>query len=100
DNLNYFNEIYFKNELAGFFSFYQTSIGYEIDSLFVFDKFQNIGIGSFVIEWCINSVDCDVFLYVFKENKAFNLYKKMGFQIVKEINNNRYLMVKKTEIKI
>ena len=98
DNAKYFNAIYYKKELAGFFSFSKTNLGYEIDSLFVFDKFQNLGIGTFIIKHCLNSVDCEVFLYVFKQNKAFNLYKKLGFKIIKEINKNRYLMINENKL--
>ena len=61
----------------------------------IFDEFQNKTIGTTVIKQICEKCDQDVMLYVFIKNKrAVSLYSRLGFEIVKTINNSRYIMVK------
>ena len=68
---------------------------YELDDLYLFPEFQNKGIGSMVIKKCCLAVNEPVMLYVFVRNdRAVTLYKRLGFEIIKTINESRYIMVK------
>lgn len=57
----------------------------ELDDLYIFDEYQNQGIGTYIINKILNEYD-DVFIYVFKKNiNAIRLYERMGFRKTKDI---------------
>ena len=86
--------IYADGRKAGYYRFYKNGDGiYEIDDLYVFDEFQNQGIGSEIIRLCCDSVNEPVMLYVFIKNKrAVSLYERLGFEVVETVVNSRYIM--------
>lgn len=86
--------IYADGMKAGYYRFYKNGDGvYEIDDLYVFDEFQNHGIGSEVIRTCCESVNEPVILYVFIKNKrAVSLYERLGFEVVETVGESRYVM--------
>ena len=54
---------------AGYYHFYKNEDGsFEIDDLYIFQEFQNKGIGSSVIRRCCSAVREPVMLYVFIKN--------------------------------
>ena len=79
---------------AGYYHFFVNEYGeYELDDLYVFHEYQNRGIGSEIIKKCCESIDTQVSLYTFiKNDRAVALYKRHGFEIVKNISKSRYLM--------
>ena len=79
---------------AGYYHFYKNEDdNYEIDDLYIFKEFQNMGIGTAIIQKCCLAVDKPVMLYVFiKNHRAISLYQKLGFEIVATIKNSRYIM--------
>lgn len=83
-----------KGEKVGYYRFFKNQDGeYEIDDLYIFQKYRNCGIGSEVIKKCISSVSGPILLYVFVKNKkAVSLYKRHGFKIVQTVNGTRYIM--------
>lgn len=91
-----YQQIYYQGNRAGYVHCFINEDGiYEIDDLYVFDEFQNKTIGTTVIKHICEKCDHDVMLYVFIKNKrAVSLYSRLGFEIVKTINNSRYIMVK------
>ena len=65
----------------------------EIDDFYIFDEYQNMGIGTIVLNTIINKSTKNIFLYVFiKNEKAISLYKKLGFKIIENIKDSRYIM--------
>ena len=65
----------------------------ELDDLYIFPEFRSKGIGSVIIQKCIEESDSTIFLYVFAKNvRAIALYEKLGFKIVKNIRDTRYIM--------
>lgn len=65
----------------------------ELDDLFILPDFRGRGIGSAVIRRCCEESALPVQLYVFQRNRgAFRLYERMGFRVVREINDSRYVM--------
>ena len=87
-HLGDFRRVLYDGELAGFFCLCNG----EIDSLFILPEFQNKGIGSEVIRHC-QRLSPAMFLYVFRKNTgAVELYKRMGFQVTKEVGTTRYIM--------
>lgn len=93
ESISEYTRVYLNGVLAGYYHFYKNDDGiYEIDDLYVFDKFQNCGIGTQIIKECI-SLNEDVMLYVFiKNEKAVSLYKRLGFEIVETVHETRYIM--------
>ena len=91
-----YQAIYYQGNRAGYVHCFINEDGiYEIDDLYIFDEFQNKTIGTTVIKQICEKCDHDVMLYVFIKNKrAVSLYSRLGFEIVKTINNSRYIMVK------
>jgi ribosomal protein S18 acetylase RimI-like enzyme len=83
-----FHRILYEGEPAGFFCLSDS----EVDSLFVLPQFRGKGIGTEVIRHC-QSTSPSLLLYVFRRNTgAVNLYRRMGFQITKEVGKTRYIM--------
>ena len=86
--------IYADGKKAGYYHFYKNEDAeFEIDDLYIFPEFQNRGIGSAVIRKCCSAVDEPVMLYVFIQNqRAISLYKRLGFEVVKTVNDSRFIM--------
>ena len=91
-NLPDFRRVYWNGTLAGYYCFTPSDEKMELDSLYIFPEFQGRGIGTAILKKCLAESDKNVFLYVFKANtRAYALYKRMGFQVVKDIKT-RYIM--------
>lgn len=87
-----FTRVYQDGILAGYYCLSPNAGKMELDSLFVFPEFQNQGIGTAILQKCLEESDVSVFLYVFKRNtRAYELYRRMGFQVTKDIKT-RYIM--------
>ena len=87
-HLTDFRRVLWNGELAGFFCLCEG----ELDSLFIFPEFRGKGIGTQVIRYCQDSSP-SMLLYVFRKNtRAVELYRRMGFQITKEVGSTRYIM--------
>ena len=87
-HLGDFRRVLYNGELAGFFC----RCDDELDSLFVLPQFRGLGIGTQVIRHCQENAP-SLFLYVFRQNtQAVELYRRMGFQITKEVGQTRYIM--------
>ncbi|MGF7229874.1 GNAT family N-acetyltransferase [Arachidicoccus sp.] len=83
--------VLFNGETAGFLQLHETSGGIFIQSLFIIEKFQQKGIGSYLLKEIISGRK-SVSLEVLKNNEiAFELYKKMGFAVKKEDDLKYYL---------
>lgn len=93
-SIEQYTVIYADDRKAGYYHFYKNEDGqYEIDDLYIFSEFQNKGIGSKVIAKCCQSVNEPIMLYVFiKNNRAVSLYERLGFEVVEELHNSRYIM--------
>ena len=95
-SISEYQAIYYQGNRAGYVHCFINEDGiYEIDDLYIFDEFQNKTIGTTVIKQICEKCSQDVMLYVFIKNKrAVSLYRRLGFEIVKTVNNTRYIMVK------
>ena len=88
NHLGDFRRILYEGEPAGFFCLSEG----ELDSLFVLPQFQGKGIGTNVIRHC-QDISPSLLLYVFRKNtRAVELYRRMGFEITKEVGKTRYIM--------
>lgn len=91
-NLPSFTRIYQDGILAGYYCLSSDNGKMELDSLFTFPESQGQGIGTAVLKKCMEESEVPVFLYVFKKNiRAFELYRRMGFRVTKEMKT-RYIM--------
>ena len=91
-HISEYTRIYKGSEFCGYYRFHLDKDEYELDDFYLFGEYRGHGIGSAVLEKCLNEADKPVYLYVFKQNEgAVRLYKKFGF-IVREDLKTRYIM--------
>ena len=84
--------IYKDGALCGYYRFHLDKDEYEFDDFYLFETYRGQGIGSAVLEKCLNEADKPVYLYVFKQNEgAVRLYKKFGFEVREDLGT-RYIM--------
>ena len=87
----YKNMIYNK-KIIGSILIKKIDDGLLLDEIFIEKEYRNKGFGSMIIKNYVLDYDEDIYLWVYKDNiKAFNLYKKLGFEI-KEETDSRYYM--------
>lgn len=92
-NIDEYIAVFLDGKKVGYYHFYPSEGKMELDDLYIFPEFQSKGIGSTIIQGCIEESDSTIFLYVFAKNvRAIVLYQKLGFKIVKNIRNTRYIM--------
>lgn len=85
--------IYLDDNKVGYVHFSEEDGMHEIDDLYIFEAYQNQGIGTQVIQDCITQAKNIIYLYVFVRNiRAVDLYKRIGFKITETIRNSRYIM--------
>lgn len=68
-----------------------------ISNLLIDPAFQGRGVGSNILSSVIDKYTDDkksIELSVFKENKAFGLYKRLGFRVVKEESDKYFMKLK------
>lgn len=95
NHINDYSIIFVDGTKAGYYRFCKNADNkFEIDDLYILPQFQNKGIGSKVIYQCCAEVDEPVILYVFvKNHRAVSLYKRLGFEVLKNIKDSRYIML-------
>ena len=85
--------VFLDGRKVGYYHFYPSEGKMELDDLYIFPEFRSKGIGSAIIQKCMEESDSTIFLYVFAKNvHAIALYEKLGFKIVKNIRDTRYIM--------
>ena len=66
-----------------------------LDEIYLEEEYRNKGIGTKIIMDILNNNDV-VYLWVYKENeKAISLYKKLGFNVIKETESRYYMKYNK-----
>lgn len=92
-NIHEYTSIYLEDILVGYYRFHEDENKMELDDFYIFETYQNKGIGSMVLKKCIQETNKNIFLYVFKKNiNAIRLYERFEFKIIKNIQNSRYIM--------
>lgn len=91
--------IIFEGKKVGYYFFHKVDSKMEMDDLYVFEGYRNLGIGTTVLNNCFEETDLPIFLYVFKKNiKAIKLYSLLGFRVSEVCGNTRYIMQKQDNI--
>ena len=96
-DLNYrdYYLIIIENDIAGCLLIKKNTI----NEIYIIPKYRNMGIASEIIKDVINTYK-ETYLWVFKDNKeAINLYKKLGFKVIKENELSYYMRVLKYGVK-
>lgn len=74
-------------------AYYRLSEAGELDDLYVLPPFRNQGIGSAILQKCIDESEVPLWLYVFRENSnAIRLYRRFGFETVEKVGSTRQIM--------
>lgn len=96
ENISNYVAVYLNDTLAGYFSFSYEGDKFELDDFYVFPQMRCKGIGSCILNKCIEMAQGDIMLYVFNENKgAISLYERFGFQVEQHVSETRSIMVRK-----
>lgn len=67
----------------------------ELDDLYVLPAFRNMGIGSLIMETCIEESEKDLYLYVFQRNvRAISFYERFGFTVREAVGQTRFIMAR------
>ncbi|MDE6727712.1 MAG: GNAT family N-acetyltransferase [Oscillospiraceae bacterium] len=81
------------NTLAGYLLVEKDTDKTELDDLFLYPEFQNMSIGTAIIQNITADSDKPVYLFVFIKNEgAVRLYKRLGFEVVETVHETRYRM--------
>ena len=83
-------------QMAGFFhGKCLNETEYELGNICLLPEFQNKGIGTRILNEIIShNSDKNIGLRCFKQNPVVNLYKRLGFEVVEELEHH-YLMILK-----
>ena len=69
--------------------------GTEFDDFYVLEDYRNCGIGTKVLEHCLQYAEKTVYLYVFTRNVgAIRLYERFGFVKTQQVSPTRIIMTK------
>lgn len=92
-NIDEYTILMHRDDIAGFFRLSVRPDVNELDDLYLFEQYRNQGLGTYLIRRCIEQSDKNLILYVFIKNQAaIKLYQRLGFKIIQNIKNSRYLM--------
>ena len=68
----------------------------ELDDLYVLPSFHNRGIGSAILDKCIEESKNPIYLYVFSRNvRAISFYNRFGFSVRETVGKTRLIMERK-----
>ena len=92
-HIDEYYKVYLDDICVAYYRFILVDGKMELDDLYVLEAYRNQGIGTKIVQKCINSTDLPVYLYFFRKNyRAVKLYERLGFKIVDEIKDSRYIM--------
>lgn len=92
ENINEYKIILNNESIIGTYSVVNYNDGKLIDTIYLYPSYRNNGIGTKIFNKIINSNYQPLYLWVYKSNeKAINLYKKIGFEIEEE-TETRFFM--------
>ena len=65
----------------------------ELDDVYVLPAYRNQGVGSQILQKCIDDSRSPLYLYVFSANVgAIRFYQRFGFTVSETVSNTRYIM--------
>lgn len=94
--INDYKNIICEGKIVGSFLITNNHDTHLIDEIYLESDYRGKGIGTKVIKNIISSIDDNVYLWVYKNNKAVNLYKRLGFKIINTTETRYYMEYKKS----
>lgn len=92
-NISKYTAITLDGDIIGYYCLDKQEEKWELDDFYILPAYRGKGIGSAVLNAICNNTDGRIFLYVFrKNNRAISLYKRFGFETVKEVSDTRQIM--------
>lgn len=93
ENIHEYFRVSWEGQKVGYYRSHEAEDEVELDDLYIFPAFQNRGIGTAILRKCCGETTKPIFFYVFRKNvRAIALYERLGFRIVENIRNTRYIM--------
>ena len=93
ENITSYICVYLGDEKAGYYCLNIKPGQTELDDLYVLPRFRGQGIGTAIVNRCIEQAKGPLYLYVFKGNSgAIKLYSRMGFSVSCDVSKTRMIM--------
>lgn len=93
ENITSYTCVYLGAEKAGYYCLNAEPGQTELDDLYVMPQFRRLGIGTAIVNRCIEQAEGLLYLYVFKGNSgAIKLYSRMGFSVSHNVSETRIIM--------
>lgn len=94
DNISSYTRVKMGERKVAYYRLCRDSEQIELDDFYVLPAFQNMGIGTKILEKCLRETELPVYLYVFSANKgAIALYQRHGFTVTEQVSATRLIMV-------
>ena len=93
--IKYYFNIIVDNKIVGSLLLTKKDDGILLDEIYIEEKYRNNGIGTNIIKEVMSN-NSIIYLWVYKENiSAISLYKKLGFNVIKETETRYYMKYSK-----
>ena len=93
NNLSNYTCVWLNNQKVAYYSLSRCEDGHELDDFYVLPAYRGQGIGTKILEKCLEDTHHQLFLYVFKSNyDAVSLYRRCGFEITEQVSPTRMIM--------
>lgn len=90
ENIHQYTRVLRNNQTVGYFRLHLETDKAELDDLYVLPGFRSMGIGTRILDRCVQICETPVFLYVFTENTgAIRFYQRHGFVFHKQVSPTR-----------
>ena len=92
-NISAYTCVYRDTQKVGYYSLTCSENGWELDDFYVLEQYRGCGIGTKILEKCLQDAKGPVFLYVFRKNLgAIRLYERHGFSVKEQVGKTRLIM--------
>jgi GNAT superfamily N-acetyltransferase len=92
-NISDYQCVFLKGTKVGYYRLCKEAEQTELDDFYILPPFRGQGIGTAVLQHCIDTTNTPMFLYVFRKNLgAIKLYARKGFSVSEEAGKTRYIL--------
>lgn len=93
-----YQRILLNDIVVGYFRLEDQNDRTELDDFYILPEYQGQGIGTLVMQHCLQTAKHPIYLYVFCENRrAIAFYRRCGLQISDRVSDTRVIMAQKVD---